>query len=398
MISLLAIALTLCSGPAPSWTDPRATDPLAAAVTAAGPLPHGESPHPAVVRVIAPLPDGFSLGSGTLVGASRHYGLVVTNWHVVRDASGLITVVFPDGFRSGARVLKTDRNWDLAALAIWKAKAEPVPISPYLPRPGDPLTIAGYGAGWYRAAAGRCVEYVSPGDNFPPEMVELSAGARQGDSGGPIFNRRGELAGVLFGAAMGHTTGSYGGRVREFLGSVVDDMQRADPKETMSKETMIAQQPPPSQREPRSSAPPRMPAVTSRPRPVLASIADSPAPPAPPRLPRPSPLPPPPSPPAPIPAVSAAPPPSAFRLPPSPLGPAEEQVGDCPDFRAAKMGLSPCEVREPAAPPAWSEILGTTTAEQAKTILAGIGLLFVIVFALRTLAALQPRPAPKRRR
>ena len=28
------------------------------------------------------------------------------------------------------------------------------------------------------------------------------------------------------------------------------------------------------------------------------------------------------------------------------LAPAKEQVGDCPDFRAAKMGLSPCEVRQ----------------------------------------------------
>ena len=389
MTSLLAIALTLCCGPGPGWTDRQAIDPLAAA----GPSSRGESPHPAVVRVIAPLPDGFSLGSGTLVGASQHYGLVVTNWHVVRDASGLITVVFPDGFRSGARVLKTDRNWDLAALAIWRAKADPVPISPYLPRQGDPLTIAGYGAGWYRAAAGRCVEYVSPGASFPPEMVELSAGARQGDSGGPIFNGRGELAGVLFGAAEGHTTGSYGGRVRAFLGSVVDDMQRADPRETLPKETMIAAEPPPPPREFHSSAPPRMPVVTRAPRPVLTSIAGSPSPPSPPpstsasAMPQRSPsvrsLPTSPS--APIPTVSAAlpPPPSAPRLPPS-------------------RSVAPTTAEEPAQEATmtltWSAILGTTTAEQAKTILAGIGLLFVTVFALRVLVALQARPAPKRRR
>jgi len=46
----------------------------------------------------------------------------------------------------------------------------------------------------------------------------------------------------------------------------------------------------------------------------------------------------------------------------------------------------------------WTEVLGTTTAEQAKTILAGIGLLCVVVFALRTLVALQARPESKRRR
>ena len=43
--------------------------------------------------------------------------------------------------------------------------------------------------------------------------------AREGDSGGPIFNERGELAGVLFGSGGGATAGSYAGRVREFLKS-----------------------------------------------------------------------------------------------------------------------------------------------------------------------------------
>ena len=51
-----------------------------------------------------------------------------------------------------------------------------------------------------------------PVRDWPVEMVELSAAARKGDSGGPILNSRGELAGVLFGAGFGRTTGSYCGR------------------------------------------------------------------------------------------------------------------------------------------------------------------------------------------
>jgi hypothetical protein len=57
-------------------------------------------------------------------------------------------------------------------------------------------------------------------------MVELSAPARNGDSGGPILNDRGEIAGVLFGSAYGQTTGSYCGRLRYFLSSAADDFQR----------------------------------------------------------------------------------------------------------------------------------------------------------------------------
>ena len=186
-------------------------------------LPLNPLPHPAVVRVVAQERNAESHGSGTLIDVREDCGLVVTNWHVVRDAVGKIEVRFPGGFVSPARVRKADKVWDLAALVIWRPPVEPVRISPQPPRRGEPLTIAGYGPGSYRAVAGRCTQYVSPGVNYPPEMVELSAEARQGDSGGPIFNDQGELAGVLFGAARGTTTGSYGGRVRQFLASIVTD-------------------------------------------------------------------------------------------------------------------------------------------------------------------------------
>jgi S1-C subfamily serine protease len=177
---------------------------------------------------MSPLSDGAAFGSGTLVVVNRNCGLVVTNWHVVRDSTGQIVVTFPDGFRSGATVLRVDRDWDLAALVVWRPNVAPVAISADAPRPGDPLTIAGYGSGDYRTASGRCTQYVAPGTNRPFEMVELSAAARNGDSGGPIFNSRGELAGVLFGSASGRTTGSYCGRVRWFLGPIMDDFGRAD--------------------------------------------------------------------------------------------------------------------------------------------------------------------------
>ena len=179
-----------------------------------------QTPHPAVVRVIAPERDGASLGSGILVDVSATHGLVITNWHVVRDAAGNVIVSFPDGFKTPGYVIKTDKDWDLAAVAIWRPRVAPVTISTQPPRPGDMLTIAGYGPGPYRALSGRCTEYLSPGAGFPYEIVRIAARARQGDSGGPIFNSRGELAGVLFGEGGGDTSGSYCGRVRVFLDSI----------------------------------------------------------------------------------------------------------------------------------------------------------------------------------
>jgi hypothetical protein len=207
---LLAMTIALCAASA-AWAQN---------------MPSGQLPNPAIVRIIAPESDGVSYGSGTLVAVNDTYGLVVTNWHVVRDASAPIWVAFPNGFRSAATILKTDRDWDLAALAVWHPNVTPLPLATQPPRPGERLTIAGYGSGWFRAVSGQCTQYVSPGGNHPFEMIELSAPARNGDSGGPILNDRGEIAGVLFGSAFGQTTGSYCGRLRSFLTSVADDFQR----------------------------------------------------------------------------------------------------------------------------------------------------------------------------
>jgi len=177
-----------------------------------------QPPHPAVVRVQANDDRGSSHGSGTLVDVQGDYALVVTNWHVVRDAPQRVSVTFPNGFHTAARVIRMDKDWDLAALVVWNpGNVTPVAIADRAPQLGDALTIAGYGSGNYRAVSGRCTQYVAPGIDFPYEMVEVSVQARQGDSGGPIFNEQSELAGVLFGAAPGTTSGSYAGRVQQFL-------------------------------------------------------------------------------------------------------------------------------------------------------------------------------------
>jgi S1-C subfamily serine protease len=185
------------------------------------------TPHPAVARIIAPEHGATAFGSGTLIDVRDQFGLVVTNWHVVRDAVAAVEVAFPNGFRSHARPLKVDQDWDLAALVIWRPTIEPVPLAAQPPRPGDVLTIHGYGQGPYRIATGRCTQYYAPHANYPLEMLELDVEARQGDSGGPIFNERGELAGVLFGAGQGTTFGSFGPRVSTFLATLAPDIGQA---------------------------------------------------------------------------------------------------------------------------------------------------------------------------
>jgi S1-C subfamily serine protease len=200
-------------------------------------------PHPAVARIRSLESNATSFGSGTLIYRQDKQGILITNYHVIKDAQDDILVTFPSGFRSSAKVVATDPRWDLAALLIWAPEIQPVVITDNPAKPGDTLTIAGYGSGRYQASSGICSQYVSPGINQPREMVELRTVARQGDSGGPIFNQNGELAGVLFGAGWRTTAGSYSGRVKKFLTPVVARMQQVPATLANAAPTMF----PPSQ-------------------------------------------------------------------------------------------------------------------------------------------------------
>lgn len=204
------------------WTFGGAANPTATWSTdqLADYLYTGQTPHPAVARIVAPESSGASMGSGVLVDVNDSQGLVLTNWHVVRESRSAVLVQFPDGFQSAGTVIRQDEAWDLAAIVIWKPNATPISVAATPPQPGEALTIGGFGRGVYREQTGRCTEYLSPGTGYPKEFVELEATARQGDSGGPIFNERRELAGVLFGQNEGRTIGSCSTRVKAFLASV----------------------------------------------------------------------------------------------------------------------------------------------------------------------------------
>ncbi len=175
-------------------------------------------PRPAVCRVVGSSGASIVAGTGVLVRVSGTSGLVLTAWHVVRGHRDAIEVTFPDGSTTPARVVAWDQDWDLAALAVGRPDADPVAIAAQAPRKGDRLTIAGYGpAGVYREQTGKVTDYGSPTRDHAAQFVELEGAARQGDSGGPIFDQAGELAGVLFGAARNRTIGSCSTRLALFL-------------------------------------------------------------------------------------------------------------------------------------------------------------------------------------
>lgn len=173
---------------------------------------------PTVCRVVSQTGASIEAGSGVLVRASGSSAVVLTAYHVVRGNRGTLEVAFPCGTVGPARLVAFDQDWDLAALAVPRPDAEPVVISAQAPRLRDRITIAGYGpAGVYRELTGEVVEFGSPTQTKPAQFMDITGTARQGDSGGPMFNSRGELAGILFGQARGRTVGSCSTRLALFL-------------------------------------------------------------------------------------------------------------------------------------------------------------------------------------
>lgn len=195
-------------------------------------------------------------GVGTLVAEVGEWGIVVSNWHVVNESRDSIVAKFPT-FSSPARVILYDDYWDLAALVVRKPpRVAPIPISLVAPEVGDVLWVAGYGwsAGLteFQIQAGRLINYaeiVSDGEDDANgktgkngktgdgerdadapaptkrvlyETLAVDKGVRPGDSGGPIFNRYGELAGVLWGSNGRATMGTYGPRVQYFLTQAIE--------------------------------------------------------------------------------------------------------------------------------------------------------------------------------
>ncbi len=181
-------------------------------------------------------------GSGFYAAQYASWGIVLTNWHVVSEVDASIEVVFPSGTYPG-RVVLLDDLWDLAAIIIPKPQdVLPLPISRQMPKKGnnERLWTAGYGPkeglADFKIQEGKFVDYVALGapgatgndeqydvDNFLYETMMIDVGVRSGDSGGPIFNEYGEVAGCLWGSDQVSSMGTPCGRLQLFLMRAIEE-------------------------------------------------------------------------------------------------------------------------------------------------------------------------------
>ena len=152
---------------------------------------------------------GQSLGSGFIIDAS---GIVVTNNHVI-DGASEINVILADNTTLRAELLGTDPRTDLAVLRV--RHTAPLPFVPWgnsdtaevgdwVLAIGNPFGLGGTVTTGIVSARGRDIRQ-GPFDDF----IQTDAAINRGNSGGPLFNMRGEVVGINT-AIYSPTGGSIG--------------------------------------------------------------------------------------------------------------------------------------------------------------------------------------------
>ena len=153
---------------------------------------------------------GQSSGSGFILTED---GYVITNFHVVEDATA-INVVMHDGTEYSAELVGKDSNNDLAVLKIDAAGLPAVALGSSRDLViGDMVVAIGNPLG--ELASTQTVGYVSgidrevstSGSITTISMIQTDAAINPGNSGGPLFNMYGQVIGITTAKYSG-TTGS----------------------------------------------------------------------------------------------------------------------------------------------------------------------------------------------
>ncbi|MCA1367526.1 Do family serine endopeptidase [Bradyrhizobium sp. BRP14] len=137
-----------------------------------------------------------SLGSGFVIDPT---GYVVTNNHVIQDADD-IEINFSDGTKLKAKLVGTDTKTDLAVLKVEPKKplkavsfgdSRKIRIGDWVMVVGNPFGLGVSVSVGVVSARGRNIN-AGPYDSF----IQTDAAINRGNSGGPLFNMKGEVIGI----------------------------------------------------------------------------------------------------------------------------------------------------------------------------------------------------------
>lgn len=158
-------------------------------------------------------------GSGAIVADSQGARYVLTAAHIFRDGRGQIVAQSLDGRAFPAQLVLASEECDVALLRVDAARDVPaLTISSSWPRQGETVWRAGFGPDEkLQELAGVVKGYVKTDRYATYETLKIDGPARQGDSGGPVYNESGEIVGVVWGTDGSDAYATYCGRVLKTL-------------------------------------------------------------------------------------------------------------------------------------------------------------------------------------
>jgi S1-C subfamily serine protease len=174
----------------------------------AGVLKDDGSAMPTVVTVSSPAPTGAAqVATGFGVGGDR----VVTVAHLLEPGRRLL-VRTGDGHAHRARIVRVDRTDDLALLAVPGLAARPPRTTAGGGGPARVLVRRGKRVVAVRIAIRRPVTAHVTGPGTGPYVrpaLELAAPVAIGDSGAPVVDENGAVAGIVFARSNGRPGTAY---------------------------------------------------------------------------------------------------------------------------------------------------------------------------------------------
>jgi Do/DeqQ family serine protease len=151
-------------------------------------------------------------GSGVILSPD---GYIVTNNHVVKDASK-IEVVLNDKRSFIADVVGTDPSTDLAVIKINASDLTPikfgnsndVKVGQWVLAAGNPFNLTSTITAGIVSAKARSIQLLNGGSSIE-SFIQTDAAVNPGNSGGALVNTKGELVGIN--TAIASQTGNYAG-------------------------------------------------------------------------------------------------------------------------------------------------------------------------------------------
>ncbi len=147
--------------------------------------------HPGVPREF----ENKSLGSGFIISTEVH---ILTNAHVI-DSADEITVRLTDKREFKAKVIGADKRTDVALIKIEASNLPAVKLGdPAQLRVGEWVLAIGSPFGFDNSVTAGIVSAKGrslPQENYVP-FIQTDVAVNPGNSGGPLFNMRGEVVGI----------------------------------------------------------------------------------------------------------------------------------------------------------------------------------------------------------